>query len=69
MSAVKNLRPGVEAVAAKGWLKAHRWLLLRRISQLGILALFMLGPLAGIWLVKGNLNYSLTLGVLPLSDP
>ena len=69
MSAVKNLRPGVEAVAAKGWLKAHRWLLLRRISQLGILALFMLGPLAGVWLVKGNLNYSLTLGVLPLSDP
>ena len=69
MSAVKNLRPGVEAVAAKGWLKAHRWLLLRRISQLGILSVFMLGPLAGIWLVKGNLNYSLTLGVLPLSDP
>ena len=48
MSAVKNLRPGVEAVATKGWLKAHRWLLLRRISQLGILALFMLGPLAGV---------------------
>lgn len=69
MSAVKNLRPGVEAVAAKGWFKANRWLLLRRISQLGILGLFMIGPLAGIWLVKGNLNYSLTLGVLPLSDP
>ena len=28
------------------WLK-HRWLLLRRTSQLGILGLFLLGPLAG----------------------
>jgi ferredoxin-type protein NapH len=40
---------------------AHKWLLLRRISQLSILALFLLGPLAGIWIVKGNLNYSYTL--------
>ncbi|MGC4090772.1 MAG: 4Fe-4S binding protein [Polyangiaceae bacterium] len=54
---------------AKGWLGAHRWLLLRRLSQLGILGLFLLGPLAGIWLVKGNLSYSLTLDTLPLTDP
>ena len=26
-------------------------------------------PLAGIWIVKGNLNYSYTLGFLPLTDP
>jgi ferredoxin len=26
-------------------------------------------PLAGIWIVKGNLNFSYTLGVLPLTDP
>ncbi|HRG72288.1 MAG TPA: quinol dehydrogenase ferredoxin subunit NapH, partial [Thauera aminoaromatica] len=32
-------RPGREAVEAKGWLRAHKWLLLRRASQLGILAL------------------------------
>lgn len=61
--------PGREAVAMKGWLRAHRYLLLRRLSQLSIFALFLLGPLAGIWLVKGNLSSSLTLGVLPLTDP
>lgn len=62
-------RIGADAVAAKGWLRSHRWLLLRRLSQLSILSLFLLGPLAGIWLVKGNLNYSHTLDVLPLTDP
>ena len=50
------------------WLK-HRWLLLRRISQLGLLSLFLLGPLVGIWIIKGNLNSSMTLDVLPLTDP
>lgn len=60
---------GAEAIQEKGWLAAHKWLLLRRISQLGILALFLLGPLAGVWIVKGNLAYSLTLDTLPLTDP
>ena len=60
---------GAEAVAAKGWLGAHKWLLARRASQLGILALFLLGPLAGVWIVKGNLTFSYTLDVLPLTDP
>lgn len=46
-----------------------KWLLLRRASQLGVLALFLAGPLAGAWIVKGNLASSLTLGVLPLTDP
>lgn len=63
------LRPGAEAIAAKGWLAAHKWLLLRRASQLGILLLFLLGPWFGIWIVKGNLNFSYTLNVLPLADP
>ncbi len=62
-------RPGAEAIAERGWLAAHRYLILRRISQLGFLALFLLGPLAGIWIVKGNLASSLTLDVLPLTDP
>jgi ferredoxin-type protein NapH len=62
-------RPGQEAVEVKGWLAAHRWLLLRRTTQLGILALFLLGPWFGIWVVTGNLSSSLTLGVLPLTDP
>lgn len=46
-----------------------KYLLARRASQLGILALFLLGPLAGIWIVKGNLSSSLTLDFLPLTDP
>jgi ferredoxin-type protein NapH len=62
-------RPGPAAVQAKGWLAAHRWLLLRRASQAFFLALFLAGPLAGVWVVKGTLASSLTLGVLPLSDP
>lgn len=69
MSATRlQQRPGADAIAARGWLSAHKWLLLRRLSQLGILALFLLGPLAGVWIVKGNLNHSYTLDVLPLTD-
>jgi ferredoxin-type protein NapH len=60
---------GHEALVAKGWLGAHRWLLLRRLSQLSVLALFMAGPWLGWWVVKGNLSYSLTFGVVPLTDP
>ncbi|MEO8118764.1 MAG: quinol dehydrogenase ferredoxin subunit NapH, partial [Rhodoferax sp.] len=60
---------GQEAREAKGWWGAHRWLLLRRVSQLSILSLFLLGPWFGWWLVKGNLNYSLTLNTVPLTDP
>lgn len=62
-------RPGLEARQTKGWLRAHKWLLMRRASQVGILALFLIGPWFGIWIVKGNLSSSLTLGVLPLTDP
>ncbi len=61
--------PGREAIAAKGRLAASKWLLLRRLSQLVILFGFLLGPLSGIWLVKGNLSASMTLGILPLTDP
>lgn len=60
---------GSSAVAAKGRVGAHKWLLARRICQASILSLFLLGPLAGIWIIKGNLTYSLTLDVLPLTDP
>lgn len=62
-------RIGADAVAAKGWLAAHRWLLLRRASQAFVLGLFLIGPLAGVWVVKGNLGSSLTLGTLSLTDP
>jgi len=64
---------GVEAVLAKGWFGAHRLLLLRRLTQVSILALFMLSPwLANkidLWIIKGNLSSSLTLELIPLTDP
>ncbi len=60
---------GLEALEAKGWWKTHKWLLLRRASQLSILALFLLGPWAGIWLIKGNLSSSLLLDTVPMTDP
>lgn len=60
---------GADAVATKGWWRAYKWLLLRRISQLTVVALFLLGPLAGIWWLQGNLSASLVLDTLVLTDP
>lgn len=62
-------RIGAEALAAKGWWRTHRFLLLRRATQVSVLLLFLVGPWFGWWIVKGNLASSLTLGVLPLTDP
>uniref|UniRef100_UPI000D4CE1FB 4Fe-4S binding protein n=1 Tax=Aeromonas sp. HMWF014 TaxID=2056850 RepID=UPI000D4CE1FB len=61
--------PGAEARAKLGWWRSHRFLLLRRLSQLSVLGLFLLGPLAGIWILKGNLSSSLLLETVPLTDP
>ena len=63
------IHPGRDAVLRHGWLRANKWLLLRRLSQLGIVGLFLIGPLYGIWWVKGSLSSSLTLDTLPLTDP
>jgi len=60
---------GATALEKKGWLLSHRFLLLRRLSQGGMLTLFLLGPLTGIWIIKGNLSASLLLDVMPLTDP
>ena len=60
---------GAEAVVTKGFIQAYKWLLLRRLSQLLILGLFLLGPLAGIWIIKGNLASSLILDRVPLTEP
>jgi len=60
---------GRDARVAKGWFKAHKYLLLRRCSQIGILLLFLLGPWFDVWIVKGNLSGSLTLDTVPLTDP
>ena len=69
MSAPAKPRLGAEALEAKGWWRTHRLLLARRASQIGLLLLFLVGPWFGWWIVKGNLASSLTLGVLPLTDP
>jgi ferredoxin-type protein NapH len=50
-------------------LKRNKWLLIRRAAQLGFLGLFLSGPLLGAWITKGTLASSLTLDVLPLTDP
>lgn len=60
---------GHEAIEAKGWIGAHKYLLLRRTSQLFFLMLFLMGPWFGIWWVKGTLSGSMTLNTLPLTDP
>ncbi|MDF3608033.1 quinol dehydrogenase ferredoxin subunit NapH [Paracoccus sp. DMF-8] len=54
---------------ANGILRAHKWWLLRRASQIGLLGLFMLGPMFGIWLVRGNFGASQILDSVTLSDP
>lgn len=64
-----NLTPYVEAREKKGLWQAHRFGILRRASQLFFLALFLTGPLLGIWIAKGTLASSMTLKVLPLTDP
>ncbi|OAN50724.1 quinol dehydrogenase ferredoxin subunit NapH [Paramagnetospirillum marisnigri] len=61
--------PGASAVAAKGWVQANKWLLARRLSQALVVAVFLTGPLWGVWIAKGTLASSLTLGILPLTDP
>ena len=60
---------GRDAIAGKGWFGAHKWLVLRRISQLSILALFMVGPVAGVWILKGSLSSSLLAETVPMTDP
>ena len=65
--------PGLEAIKKKGWLKAHKWLILRRLSQILILALFIFSPWladkTSVWLIKGNLASSEVLNTVPLMDP
>jgi ferredoxin-type protein NapH len=60
---------GYEAIETKGWWQAHRWLILRRVSQISILGLFLLGPVLGVWVIKGNLASSLLMDTIPMSEP
>lgn len=59
---------GSVAIEKKGWLRVHKWLLLRRVCQLSVLVLFLLGPWFGIWIIRGNLSASLLLDTIPFTD-
>ncbi|EEZ84237.1 quinol dehydrogenase ferredoxin subunit NapH [Vibrio alginolyticus] len=65
----KNLaqNAGKEALEKLGWWRAHRFLILRRLCQFTIIALFMAGPTLGI--LTGNLSSSMLIDTVPLSDP
>lgn len=67
MSAVRN--PGRKAAERHGWWMANRFLVLRRLAQFGFLAVFLTGPVFGVWIAKGTLASSLTFDILPLTDP
>ena len=60
---------GLDALHEKGWFGAYKWLILRRISQVSIILLFLLGPWFGIWILKGNLSASWVFGQIPLVEP
>ena len=48
----------------------HRsWLIARRAVQLFVLAAFLLGPWAGLWVARGTLASSEWFGVIRLTDP
>jgi len=70
---------GKGAADEKGWIRSHKWLVMRRISQLSIIALFLIGSVTTLdaldeWgepvrIIKGNLVSSLVLDTVPLTDP
>ena len=62
-----NRAPGRDAWQEHGFWIAHKWLILRRVAQLGFFLLFASGPWFGYWIVKGTLASSLTLDTLPLN--
>lgn len=56
------------------WLKCNRYLVARRITQLGTIALFITSfrldwKIGGVEILEGNLTASTFLGMIPLSDP
>lgn len=62
-------RVQINAVAGKGWWLAYRYLILRRIAQIGVLGFYLLGPCLGIWWIKGTLASSIVFEYIPLTDP
>ena len=51
------------------WLWAHRYLLARRTTQLGVILLFWLGAHTHLGVLTGNLSASRVFRTVPLADP
>ncbi len=51
------------------FLKKYRFLMLRRVSQIGIMALYFSANAYGFNVLTGTLSSSLLFGTIPLSDP
>ena len=60
---------GLEARQKLGWWHAYRFLILRRISQLSIILMFLSGPMWNVWILKGNYSSSMLFDTVPLTDP
>lgn len=52
----------------RGFFIRNRFLILRRMVQVGVLALFLVGPLFSVWILRGNLSSSLLLDTVPMTD-
>lgn len=63
-----GLASSKRAQSKLGFLRSHRFLILRRLVQFGILILFTM-PIFGFWILKGTLASSEFLNFIPLSDP
>ncbi|WGE56994.1 quinol dehydrogenase ferredoxin subunit NapH [Actinobacillus equuli] len=60
---------GLEARQKLGWWRAYRFLILRRLSQLSIILMFLSGPFWNVWILKGNYSGSMLFDSVPMSDP
>ena len=60
---------GIEARQKLGWWHAYRFLILRRLTQLSIILMFLSGPLWNTWILKGNYSGSLLFDSIPMTDP
>ncbi|MGB5918223.1 quinol dehydrogenase ferredoxin subunit NapH [Arcobacter sp.] len=47
----------------------NRYLILRRVSQISIMTLYIFANIYGLIILQGNLSSSLIFGTIPLSDP
>lgn len=69
MAANSPKHAGLEARQKLGWWHAYRFLILRRLSQLSIILMFISGPIWNTWILKGNYSGSLLLDTVPMTNP